>query len=142
MAWGSGANALVSDGRRVVRLEIATTRTHVTDDPALEGFTISNHYLSSEMADLSPTTPPEDTSSVRQARMAALLAEHHGQINVESGKAFLRDHQSGPSDFSICRHDDPRQTGTIYAIVTEPLQGKVWIAFGRPCAAEYVSFGL
>ena len=151
-----GSNHLFCDARgRVWDLETSGERWALLDGspppPAAAAsgatalFTHTNHYVSPEL------TPGDASGSegsrLRRERAGQLLSEglEAGADLVELGKRVLRDHENAP--FSICDHwedddPDPDQSVTTASMVWEPAEGRVHVARGQPCEAEYLTFEL
>ena len=151
-----GSNHLFCDARgRVWDLETSGERWALLDgsppppEAAVGGatalFTHTNHYVSPEL------TPGDasrsEGSRLRRERAGQLLSEglEAGADLVELGKRVLRDHENAP--LSICDHwedddPDPDQSVTTASMVWEPAEGRVHVASGRPCEAEYLTYEL
>ena len=107
--------------------------------------THTNHYVSPELAPGDASR--SEGSGLRRERAEQLLLKGLGERTdlVELGKRVLRDHEHAP--FSICDHwddddPDPDQSVTTASMVWEPAEGRVHIAGGQPCEAEYLTFEL
>jgi isopenicillin-N N-acyltransferase-like protein len=98
----------------------------------------TNHFHSPALAREEALLPNLPDSAIRQPQMEALLSQRHGRITVDDLKAALADHQGWPT--SICRHEP--QIETIAALIAEPDQGRLHVAAGNACKAEFVAYSL
>jgi isopenicillin-N N-acyltransferase-like protein len=98
----------------------------------------ANHFLSPALAPEEALLPNIPDSARRQQRMETFLTESYGQIRVDDLKAALADHQGWPT--SICRHEG--HVETIASLIAEPDQGRLRVAAGSACAAEFISYSL
>jgi hypothetical protein len=83
------------------------------------------------------------TSFSRHAAMKSLLTTHSGSIDVQVGCQILSDHRGEPA--SICAHPHPGQSEfnsckTIAAMVFDPAEGSMYIAFGNGCKTPYNTY--
>ncbi len=91
-------------------------------------------------------TPEEEectcssTSWDRYDVMKQLIEDNYGKIDADMGKEFLKCHDRFPN--SICSHPAPEKpwNKTLAAMVYELNEGKMHIAFGNPCEAEYHTY--
>jgi len=108
-------------------------------------FAHTNHYVSPELAPGDASR--SEGSRLRRERAEQLLFEGlaAGTDLVELGKRVLSDHENAP--LSICDHwedddPDPDQSVTTASMVWEPAEGRVHVAGGQPCEAEFQTFEL
>jgi isopenicillin-N N-acyltransferase-like protein len=108
-------------------------------------FVHTNHYVSPELAPGDASR--SEGSRLRRERATELLLVglEEGVDLVELGKRVLSDHENAP--LSICDHwedddPDPDQSVTTASMIWEPADGRVHVAGGQPCEAEYLTFEL
>jgi len=84
-----------------------------------------------------------ESSYARRSRMISLLAENLGRVSPAKTMEFLRDHKNGPSQNSICRHQNGEQfAASVGSIVVQPERRRMWVCKGNPCQNEYVEYTL
>jgi isopenicillin-N N-acyltransferase-like protein len=76
------------------------------------------------------------SSKARLDRITALLQSNRGHIDLALAKKFLRDHNHGLDNYSICRHT-PTRANTVQAYILEPRSNMVYIADGHPCQSRF-----
>lgn len=108
----------------------------------------TNHFISSRL----PVAPRKDTSKqkfadtfIRLGRADKLLRKKKTDITEVDIMAVLSDHIEYPS--SICRHDDPKapkgkRMGTVFSMVVNLTQGKIYFCKGNPCEETYEEYSL
>lgn len=104
----------------------------------------TNHFVSKEMhslgTDAQMRTQLYENSCNRYDRIMNLLTANAGRIDFTLVKSFARDHFNGVYD-SICRHGGDGYH-TLFGIIIQPSQSRVWITKGMPCENEYKRFNL
>jgi predicted N-acetyltransferase YhbS len=100
----------------------------------------ANHIVDNELAaNDSIIGIPNETTCFRMARMAQLLQVNRGHIDVPRALAMVSDHDAEPR--SICSHVRPGWPfATMAAIVFEPAQGAMHIAFGNGCSTAFMRY--
>ena len=105
--------------------------------------THSNHYLTESLqpGDWGYSVFPD--SYLRNHRMAELLSENRGKLNLELAKEALRDHQGHPS--SICRHQNTDlppefRSESVASYISQPAEGLMHICLGPPCENQYHTY--
>ena len=82
-----------------------------------------------------------DPNIDRGLRMRALLKEHRNDpITEQTIMNLLKDHEGHPE--SICRHAEDVGHCTVYSIVINMTDDKVYICEGNPCQNEYREYPL
>jgi len=100
----------------------------------------ANHFLDPKAAGVEePPNPRRRLTEHRHARLDAVLREA-APLGLDELQALLRDHEGHPN--SVCRHPDPelpeaQRVHTVCSAIMEPGTGRMWIADGPPCEAEY-----
>ena len=98
----------------------------------------TNHYLSSAMRHFEADRNSISNSVLRYNRAMRLLQENYGQLTPELFQKLLGDHAGYPT--SICKHGT--ETVTVFSIVIQLEQLRIWIGLGRACEAEYTEYQL
>jgi isopenicillin-N N-acyltransferase-like protein len=99
----------------------------------------TNHFVLKEMKAYNPKLGA--SSQARLTRIETLLEK--GPFTRGTFIAFTKDHENGPGNNSICRHDKVgTQSGerTVSAAVfCLPRQGapEMWVALGQPCQSTF-----
>ena len=73
--------------------------------------------------------------------MWRLLEEHRGDLNPATMQTILRD-RSGEPD-CLCRYADDHpdwDTMTFASIISQPTEGRMWVAVGPPSENDYVEY--
>lgn len=108
----------------------------------------TNHFVSPRL----PILPRKDTSKqkfpdtfVRLGRADKLLRKKGRDISEKDIMEVLRDHVEYPS--SICRHEDlaapkGKRMGTVFSMVVNLTQGKIYFCKGNPCEQGYEEYGI
>ena len=98
----------------------------------------TNHFRSPTLVSQEALLPKLPDSARRVSRMEMLLSARRGRITIDDLKTALADHENSPT--AICRHE--ANVETIAAIIAEPDQGRLHVAAGRACTAEFVTYSL
>jgi isopenicillin-N N-acyltransferase like protein len=113
-----------------------TIETSATELAVLEGAgPHTNHYLAPELAEI--RDEPGAGSVARLDRLTELL-EQRPPFTPEEAMEILGDHDSAPQ--AICKHpgpNDPEQSTIVFSMVCELEAGRMWVAAGNPCEAEF-----
>ena len=108
----------------------------------------TNHFVSPRL----PILPRKDTSKqkfpdtfVRLGRADKLLRKKGRDISEKDIMEVLRDHVEYPS--SICRHEDltapkGKRMGTVFSMVVNLTQGRIYFCKGNPCEQGYEEYGI
>ncbi len=108
----------------------------------------TNHFVSPRL----PKYPRKDTGKqkfpdtfVRYGRAEKLLRQKGTGICEKEIMDVLKDHVEYPG--SICRHDNQKaepglRMGTVFSMVVDLTEGKIWFCKGNPCAKEYEEYSL
>jgi len=136
---------LETSGERWAFLDGSPPPPEAASSGATALFAHTNHYVSPELAPGDASR--SEGSRLRRERAERLLLDGlvAGSDLVELGRRVLCDHENAP--FSICDHwedddPDPDQSVTTASMVWEPAEGRVHVARGQPCEAEYLTFEL
>jgi isopenicillin-N N-acyltransferase like protein len=134
----SSQNYVVTDRfGQLCDLELTPNRIAVLDSKG--GIIVhANHFRSPALVPEDALLPNMPDSARRQRRMEALLLERRGRITVDDLKTVLSDHQGWPR--SICRHESCVET--IASLIAEPNEGRLHVAAGKACEAEFVAYSL
>jgi len=134
----SSANYVLTDrSGQLCDVELTPHRMALLD-PERGIIVHTNHFRSPDLAPEEALLSKIPDSVRRQPRMEALLSGRHGRITVDDLKAALRDHEDSPT--SICRHESHIET--IASVIAEPDQGRLHVALGNACKAEFVTYSL
>jgi isopenicillin-N N-acyltransferase like protein len=113
-----------------------TIETSATELAVLEGAgPHTNHYVAPELAEI--RDEPGAGSVARLDRLTELL-EQRPPSTPEEAMAILGDHDSAPQ--AICKHpgpNDPEESTIVFSMVCELEAGRMWVAAGNPCEAEF-----
>ncbi len=136
----SCGNVVLGDrGGRVLDVE-ATPDGYAVLRPERDIIVHTNHFVSARFQPQEQLLAHLPDSAARLARMRRLLDQAHGHITVETLKRCLRDHEGGAA--AICRHEPDRPMKTITSIIAEPEHGRLHVARGNPCQADYATYSL
>jgi isopenicillin-N N-acyltransferase-like protein len=145
----SNGNYVLCDGDgQIADIELTPSGFEVMKDRG-QGFLVhTNHYLCGVHACPANHRQSLPDSFSRQTRIEQLVAGKIGTITVEDMKQFLSDHEGFPT--SICRHphdgpDHPSVTArgkTTASLIAEPEAGRIHVAKGNPCQAQYATYEL
>ncbi len=143
----SAKNYLLTDSQGDIA-DVETTRDDLDVQFAAQGIlTHGNHFKTDRFrpADLAPLNFPD--SYIRAQRLLELMEARRGALSVDVMKGLLEDHNNRPN--SICRHPNPRNPlpigrlmKTLVSLISQPKEGKVFLAVGNPCENEYFEYGL
>jgi len=101
----------------------------------------SNHYLTERFKEGDTASEFTPDSYYRLERIRSLSNKHFGNINLETAKEILADHDNYPN--SICHHVDKTKqypSETISSFIMIPEEGTIYITFGNPCEYEYIPY--
>jgi isopenicillin-N N-acyltransferase-like protein len=134
----SSANYVVTD-RRGTLCDLEMTPDGMATLEADQDIIVhANHFKSPSLAAEEALLPALPDSARRAPRMEALLSDRRGGITVADLKAVLADHEDSPT--GICRHQP--HVETIASLVAEPDHGRIHVAAGHPCIADFVTYSL
>ena len=82
---------------------------------------------------------------VRLGRADKLLRQKETGISEKELMEVLKDHVEYPC--SICRHDNPKadpglRMGTVFSMVVDLTESRIWFCKGTPCETEYEEYSL
>lgn len=102
----------------------------------------ANHFAAPGLLHEERAKPANlSNSRQREAAMWRLLEEHRGDLNPHIMQAILRDRSGGPD--CLCRFADDYpdwDTMTFASIISQPTEGRMWVAVGPPSENEYVEY--
>src|SRR5262249_38236454 len=143
----SSGNYVLSDGRgRIADVELTPEGPVLLEDGG-EGFLVhTNHFLCGPHAGPAADAASVPDSFPRLCRIRELLTAALGTLPVADLKRILADHDGAPT--SICRHphdgpDPPSVSSrgrTTASLIAEPAAGRLHVARGNPCRAEYATY--
>jgi isopenicillin-N N-acyltransferase-like protein len=128
---GGYAHLLAFRGGDALAVETSATRLAVLDGPGPH----TNHYIAPELAEI--RDEPGAGSVARLDRLTELLEERPPSAPEEAMK-ILSDHESAPQ--AICKHpapNDPEESTIVFSMVCELEAGRMWVAAGNPCEADF-----
>jgi isopenicillin-N N-acyltransferase-like protein len=129
----SGLNMVVADQRETLALEV--TRDAVVVRPAGDTHVLTNHYITDELAALSPTLAQNASSYARSARAAEVLAATGG-TTVADLAALCADEQGGPQLSLARRQVDGVGSETTYASIAVLPELAFHVVLGNPADAD------
>lgn len=140
--FSSAGNYLMVDGEnRLVDAEIAAPHglgvIEATDDTLAH----TNNIRSPELEEFDTFLSQLPDSAPRCARADELVASVE-RASARDVMRMMSDHAGYPH--SICRHNDgtPESIATVASYVMEPLQGRLNVSYGNPCANGYTAYQL
>jgi isopenicillin-N N-acyltransferase-like protein len=104
----------------------------------------ANHYLCGTNGfDQAKTEAYLANSKARCDRMAQLLNQSKGSLDLLKLQGFLRDHENRPN--TICVHPSPakpkwRRSRTLDGMIYISEKREAWISRGNPCQNEFVRY--
>jgi isopenicillin-N N-acyltransferase-like protein len=144
----SSGNYVLCDRGRIADVELTPEGFEVMEDTGAGFITHTNHFLCGDHACQANFSASLPDSFPRLDQIRQLVGGKFGSITVADMKSFLADHSGQPT--SICRHshdgpDHPSVSArgrTVASLIAEPAVGRLHVARGNPCQAEYVSYNL
>jgi isopenicillin-N N-acyltransferase-like protein len=105
----------------------------------------TNHFLADLISEKDINKYRMVDTLYRDWRLKSLLKSKMGHISAEDIRAALSDHFGYPR--SICRHKEPEMKAsemlqTVGSIIMDLNRGKIIVAAGCPCEADYKNFEL
>lgn len=132
----SSRNLLLSDGVRVLDVEMTVDEERVLETPLLLH---TNHFLHGDFCPVDLVSP--STSTYRRLdRLQHLLAHNEELPHLSGLQELLGDHDQYPR--SICAHGqgDATRGETVASAILYPGQGVFYAAKGNPCEHPYVRY--
>ncbi len=138
----SSHNLMLADKSTVVDVE--TTAARVGVNAPEEGVIChTNHYLHAEFETENARLGAYlENSSVRWRTLDRGIRSRTGPLGVADVKAILADHSGGAH--AVCRHAerDAYRGETNVAVVMEPADRSMHVAFGPPCSTPFHTYVL
>lgn len=138
------ANIMLTTPEGPANLEITIDNVQVLRPAETSWITHTNHCLHPDLCEYNEQFPELIGSHPRKARIDELLNANRAELGVEQIKVALRDHQGHPR--SICRHrnDDPDHGfwQTVFSVIIEPDQKRMYVSRGNPCDSPYETYQL
>ena len=99
----------------------------------------TNHFIGKRMYYLTEVNHM-GSSYIRLQRIRQLVKERYGKITVDDVKRFLSDHAGYPN--ALCDHEDLRYSvghrdATIFSIIADLTDNRIYVAPGNPCETEF-----
>lgn len=140
--FSSAGNYLMVDGEnRLVDAEIAAPHGVGVIETADGTLAHTNHIRSPEFLEFDTFREQLPDSAPRCERADALVSRND-RVSADDVKQMMSDHAGHPH--SICRHNDgtAESIETVASYVMEPLQGRLHVSYGNPCANGYSAYTL
>ncbi len=136
---GAGNFAMGSSEDFLFNVEFTPDNFDVIGADDLTPLAHTNHYLSSIFQAQDTFKRDLPCTFVRLNRLKRLMAKQGKDFDCDILFDILRDHKNYPD--SICSHEDPadipgKQICTIYAVIMDLTEKKLWITDGNPCVSR------
>jgi predicted choloylglycine hydrolase len=92
----------------------------------------TNHFNLPEMASVENVHMRPPDSKMRYDTLWGFLQSQGGKVDVEASEKALADHSG-----KVCSHIDKIEMGTLWSVVVDLSQMKVFRAEGHPCSTPY-----
>lgn len=140
--FSSAGNYLMVDGEnRLVDAEIAAPHGLGVIEATEDTLAHTNNIRSPELEEFDTFLAQLPDSAPRCARADELVASVE-RASAADVMRMMSDHAGYPH--SICRHNDgtAESIETVASYVMEPLQGRLNVSYGNPCANGYTAYQL
>jgi predicted choloylglycine hydrolase len=98
-----------------------------------DGFIVcANHFVHDEMVPIEDHRERPSDSVLRYATLYKALEENVGKMDIKTAQRILSDHIGG-----VCSHKDDIQLGTLWSLIADLKQLRIFLAEGHPCRAKY-----
>jgi len=132
----SAANVVLCDGQgQIADVEVRPEGIARFHDDHPDRLAHANHYLTAAFAPYETNSLPD--SCPRLERMRALIQEHWGQLDVETIKAILADHEGDPG--GICRHGAANMH-SVSGYIAEPAKRLFHVRRGHGCLGSWQTY--
>ncbi|MFX1438095.1 MAG: C45 family autoproteolytic acyltransferase/hydrolase, partial [Promethearchaeota archaeon] len=130
-------------------IETTSTR-HAIRRPKEGILAHTNHYQTEKLKDANlpeyvrfkmndMDISPIESPIRRYEREIKLLKEKKDDININTFKEILRDHENRePDDFTVCTHG--QSAGTLGSVIILPTKKEFWVTDNYPCSSNYEKF--
>ena len=95
----------------------------------------TNHYITERFAHFETHETADSVPRIQRIRQ--LVSERWGQLDVESIKEILADHEGDPG--AICRHG-AGGTHSICGYIAEPSRGRLHVRRGHGCTGTWTTY--
>ncbi len=140
--FSSAGNYLMVDGEnRLADAEIAAPHGVGVIETADGTLAHTNNILSPELEEFD-TFREQLPDSAPRCERAEQLVSVAKRVSAHDVMRMMSDHEGHPH--SICRHNDgtAESIETVASYVMEPLQGRLHVSYGNPCANGYSAYTL
>jgi isopenicillin-N N-acyltransferase-like protein len=131
-----GNYVLADRSGRALDVELTPQRAAVVE-PRDDYVVHANHYEHPDLERFNAGEPRLDRSTCRSARLREIVGHAYGRVTVDTLKAALSDHASGPA--TICGHA-PDYLTTVASLIAEPDHGRFHVSHGNPCQGGYAVY--
>jgi len=134
MPHSTAMNFLLADKEgNLAVAEAAAGKVRIREPDQGNGFIVcTNHFLHRDMLEMENRRKRDWDSEVRYRAIYGTLKSHRGEIDVAGAQAILSDHSG-----YVCFHDREKGLGTLWSVVAELTQLKIYRAEGHPCRNKY-----
>jgi isopenicillin-N N-acyltransferase-like protein len=135
-------NFMIGSSEGIVNIEANPLKLELTKSQNV--LFHANHYLcSTDGFNESKTDAYLANSKARCDRMAQLLNQNKGSLDLSKLQNFLRDHENRPN--TICAHPNPskpkwRWSRTLDGMIYISEKREAWISKGNPCQNEFCRY--
>lgn len=121
--------------------DVETTATDAeTLFPTAPVYVHANHYTMPRLLSMEAPRDPASTSVHRERRLRARLEARIGDLDPETLRDCLADHDPGPGP--VCVHDQGGGSKSCAAVVLCPETREIWARVGAPCEGPLRHFAL
>jgi len=135
-------NFMVGDTKGIMDVEASPVSVSVRRSEEILHH--ANHYLYGTDGFTDAKSNEYRANSVARCdRMAELINQNKGQLNLKLLQGFLRDHANKPN--TICAHVNPAKSKahhsrTLDGMIYVPEKREAWITKGNPCENEFIRY--
>ncbi|HME19510.1 MAG TPA: C45 family peptidase, partial [Nitrososphaerales archaeon] len=127
-------NYLLADSSGAIAVvEASPERVEVRRPQRNSGFLVAtNHFVHPDMIQMEDLTRRDSDSVQRFEAIARGVASTEGGISAERAEAILSDHRG-----RVCSHHEDIKLGTLWSMVANLTERKLFLAEGHPCDSKY-----